>query len=354
MIANYQKKTVERNYNFNTLKLIISLLFINFGYSQIYYSNYLDQTSEWRVLEHHGEASYHDLTFKTIFFDGFENINGYSYYKMYQTFYKIGYEYGYSSILFPQSSNSTQFIGYFREDPNGKFYLFNNGTLPIIFIGQLFNNGVETVFFDNQVVLNSQIGDLFTAYFSQSNCNIDYVGNIIFNGINLKQIKCDTNGMVSVPGTANCIEGIGYINNSCYNTSIQDNSLMYFERMYFYSKQGQNITFYDNLYVPYGTNNGLLYYYSFANADRQILSISTKEKDIITIYPNPTNSVINISSNNQIINSISISDTQGRLIKTEKCFSTELKLDISNLQTGTYFVKIETNIETFSKKIIKN
>lgn len=324
-----------------TLKLIILLLISNFGYSQIYYSNYLDQSSEWRIIEHHGEATYHDIKFKTIFFDGFENINGYTYYKMYQTYYTIGYEYDYSAILYPQSSNITQFLGFFREDSSGKFYLNNIGS-------------IETVYFDNQIVLNSQIGDLFSGYYSQSNCNIDYLGNILFNGIILKQIKCDTNGMASVPGTANCVEGIGNINNSCYSTLQQDNSFMYFERTYFYSKLGQSITFYDNVYTPYGNNSGFIFYYSFANADHQSLSITNHENSSIKIYPNPTNSIINILNNNEIIVSISLCDLQGRIIKTENINNIEAKLDISNFQTGTYFIKIKTNKETISKKIIKN
>ena len=61
----------------NLLKLIVLLFGCNFGYSQIYYSHYLDATSEWRVIEHHGEAGYHDITFRTVFFEGLENLNGY-------------------------------------------------------------------------------------------------------------------------------------------------------------------------------------------------------------------------------------------------------------------------------------
>lgn len=67
------------------LKLFVLLLIGNFGYSQIYYSNYLDQTSEWREIEAHGEASSHNLTFRTIFLEGLENFNGYTYYKMFIT-----------------------------------------------------------------------------------------------------------------------------------------------------------------------------------------------------------------------------------------------------------------------------
>jgi hypothetical protein len=51
----------------NTLKLMILLLISNFGYSQVYYSRYLDQTSEWKVIEQRGYTGIHDLTFRTIF-----------------------------------------------------------------------------------------------------------------------------------------------------------------------------------------------------------------------------------------------------------------------------------------------
>lgn len=317
------------------LKLIVLLFISNYGYSQIYYSHYLDATSEWRVIEHHGEAAYHDITFKTIFFDGFQNINGYTYYKMYQTYYKVGYSMDYS-ILFPQSSTITQLIGYFREDTTGKFYLYNNG--------------LEITYFDSQPVLNAQIGDFVFGQFSQSSCQVDYIGNNLFNSINLKQIKCDTSNGSN--GTANFVEGVGNINNSCYSQFQQDNSLMTFERIYFYSKQGQNLTFYDNVYTPFGNNGGYIYYYSFANADHQALSTLTYGKNDIKIFPNPASNILNIETANQEnIDAITIYNTLGQ--EALSINNPSSKINIEKLKSGTYFIKVKIGTEEINSKFIK-
>ena len=325
----------------NTLKLIFLLLISNFGYAQIYYSNYLDQTSEWRVIEHHGEASFHDLTFRTIFFEGLENLNGYTYYKMYQTYYTIGYEFGYSTVIFPQSTNTTQFIGYFREDPNGKFYLFNNGTIPFIFNNQLFNNGVETVFFDNQIVLNSQIGDL---YFQT--CSIDSIDILNITTSGYKRISSLFAG-VTLAGQA--LEGVGNIFNSCSTPQSLDSSLATFTRIHCYTKQGQTYTFYDNYHLP---NFFLVDCNTFPNANRQGLSTLTYENSNFKVFPNPTNTIVNITSNSKSIKEVTLCDIQGRILKTIEVNKINTQFDISNYESGTYLIIIKTDLGSSKSKLI--
>ncbi|MCZ8298384.1 MAG: T9SS type A sorting domain-containing protein [Flavobacterium sp.] len=324
-----------------TLKLIVLLLISNFGYSQIYFTHYLDQTSEWRVIEHHGEASYHDITFRTIFLEGLENFNGYTYYKMYQTYYTIGYNVDYSTVISPQSPATTQFIGYFREDPNGKFYLFNNGTIPFIFNNQLFSNGIETVFFDNQTVLNSQIGDM---YFQA--CSIDSIDILNITTSGYKRISSLFAG-VTLAGQA--LEGVGNIFNSCSTPQGLDSLLTTFIRIHCYTKQGQTYAFYDNYHLP---NFVLVECNTFPNANRQGLSTLTYENSSFKIFPNPANTIVNITSNNKNIKEITLSDMQGRILKTIEVNNINTQLDISNYQTGTYLITIKTDYGTSNSKLI--
>lgn len=323
------------------LKLSLILLISNFGYSQLYYSNYLDQTSEWRVIEHNGEASYHDITYRTIFFEGLENLNGYTYYKMYQTYYTIGYEFGYSSVILPQSTNTTQFIGYFREDPNGKFYLFNNGTMPFIFNNQLFSNGIETVFFDNQTVLNSQIGDLYFNNFNTSSCQVDSLSIMNINATNYKLILSSLGGK--------SLEGVGKILDSCSSPQSLDSALATFIRIHCYTKQGQTYTFYDNYRLP---NFVLVDCNTFPNANRQGLSTLTYENSILKVFPNPARTIVNITSNNKNIKEIILSDMQGRILKTIEVNKMNTQFDISNYQAGTYLITIKTDYGTNNSKLI--
>jgi hypothetical protein len=325
----------------NTLKLMGLLLVSNFGYSQIYYSRYLDQTSEWKVIEHHGEAGYHDITFRTIFFGGIENLNGFTYYKMYQTFYKIGYDGGYSVISHPQSNTITRFIGYLREDPNGKFYLLNTGAMPFFLNYQVFNPGVENVFFDNQIVLNSQIGDLYFNNFNTSLCPVDSLGLMTINGTNYKLILSSFGGK--------SLEGVGDILNSCDSPYSLDSGLTMFIRIHCYTKQGQTYSFYNNYFLggPYFIDCT-----TFPNADRQSLDVVTYENSSFKVFPNPANTVVTITSNNKNIKAVTLCDLQGRILKNIDVNTINTPFDISNYQSGTYLLIIKTDSETRKSKLV--
>lgn len=319
------------------LKIMTLLLVCNFSYSQIYYSNYLDATSEWKVIEHHGEAGYHDLKFRTYFFEGTENLNGFTYYKMYQTYYAIGFESDYS-VLYPQSNNVTQFIGYFREDPNGKFYLYNNSSMPFFFNNQFFNNGIETVFFDNQIVLNSQVGDM---YFNTSSCQVDLLSVMNINSNNYKLISSSFGGK--------SLEGIGKILDSCISPQSLDNTLATFIRIHCYTKQGQTYNFYNNYHLP---NFLLVDCNTFPNANRQGLSTLSYENSIFKVFPNPARTIVNVVSNNKNVKEITLYDLQGRVLKTLELNKISTELDISNFQSGTYLITIKTDYGTSNSKII--
>jgi hypothetical protein len=82
-----------------------------------------------------------------------------------------------------------------------------------------------------------------------------------------------------------------------------------------------------------------------ASIDDQIKTSNVK------IYPNPTNSIVNIEfENNTIIsNNYKIFNSVGVLVKeiNTNTQNNNVQLDISALQTGTYFVQIQGNLNTF-------
>jgi Secretion system C-terminal sorting domain len=86
--------------------------------------------------------------------------------------------------------------------------------------------------------------------------------------------------------------------------------------------------------LPFSTNLGL--------------SNFTNEK--IKIYPNPTNSIININSDYNI-KSIEVYDIQGRILET--VLGNTKTLDISSKENGIYFLKITTEKGSKIEKIIK-
>ena len=72
----------------------------------------------------------------------------------------------------------------------------------------------------------------------------------------------------------------------------------------------------------------------------------------LSVYPNPTSSVLNITSDNTI-ESIELYDIQGRILEKSFPNSNAVILDISNRQSGVYFLKITSDKGSKVEKVVK-
>lgn len=97
--------------------------------------------------------------------------------------------------------------------------------------------------------------------------------------------------------------------------------------------------------APITTNDAITTYRNLSNAIHNL-------DNNITIYPNPTNSVINIRCNS-IIKTIELYDIQGRLLETGIEETDNTAFDISSKQNGIYFLKITSENGSKVEKIIK-
>lgn len=74
-----------------------------------------------------------------------------------------------------------------------------------------------------------------------------------------------------------------------------------------------------------------------------------------SVYPNPSNDVVNISnSTNAIISTIEMTDLNGRVVKNVSLNATEGQVNISDLSTGVYMMNVSSDQGSITKKIIKN
>jgi hypothetical protein len=80
-------------------------------------------------------------------------------------------------------------------------------------------------------------------------------------------------------------------------------------------------------------------------------------QDLFRVYPNPTNGLLNIRINNYVgkVN-IQVIDINGRIVNEFKNedFNIEKSLNLSNLQTGMYVLKVNGDSLNFTQKIMKN
>ena len=95
-----------------------------------------------------------------------------------------------------------------------------------------------------------------------------------------------------------------------------------------------------------------------------VLGLGDVKKEFIRIYPNPTTGELNIIQRiagllnliqyrNDVLN-VEVFDVYGKALQSHKSpMSPETTINISHLPTGIYFIKITTEAETTTKKIIK-
>jgi hypothetical protein len=72
----------------------------------------------------------------------------------------------------------------------------------------------------------------------------------------------------------------------------------------------------------------------------------------ISVYPNPTNGIVTVNSNNSI-KSIQLYDVQGRLLQTNLVNENETTIDVSTKAKGVYFLKILSDKGMKVEKIVR-
>lgn len=84
-------------------------------------------------------------------------------------------------------------------------------------------------------------------------------------------------------------------------------------------------------------------------------AIDNSLSDKFTVYPNPTNglSYIKIGDSKLIGHTITIINSKGQTILTERITNLETAIDITNKPNGIYFVKIQNENSIGTKKIVK-
>ena len=127
------------------------------------------------------------------------------------------------------------------------------------------------------------------------------------------------------------------------------------------SNQTLDLTFFNNTTNQSYANNKISNLIKAENAvpsgcySNSILSTNDfGNRNDIVVYPNPTVESININSINNPINVVSVYSMDGKLVATFRnpMTSDSYSIDVQNLATGIYTLKVETNNGSFTKKVI--
>lgn len=131
-----------------------------------------------------------------------------------------------------------------------------------------------------------------------------------------------------------------------------------------YSESGQNpIRILDDETVPQPGSMSMIYIVAdnlYTNGEAFGIRLITgsggnanlEEADNhLSIYPNPTNGIVNINMNENSDISIIISDVLGKIVK-EKIINSNTTLDLSNLEKGVYFIESSNGENTQTQQLI--
>lgn len=73
----------------------------------------------------------------------------------------------------------------------------------------------------------------------------------------------------------------------------------------------------------------------------------------LSVYPNPTNGLLNIELNNASFKSVQVIDLTGKVVATSNGHSKVTEVNMSNLANGVYYVKIKTDNASSVIKVVK-
>lgn len=95
--------------------------------------------------------------------------------------------------------------------------------------------------------------------------------------------------------------------------------------------------------------------YITVTADEGGASIDENDLSKVVIYPNPTNGKINVNFINvtTTIESVELRDITGRIIARDIVLNGETSFDLSQEAAGVYFVKINGEVQSLTKKVVK-
>lgn len=122
----------------------------------------------------------------------------------------------------------------------------------------------------------------------------------------------------------------------------------------------QSLSAYDGQSIRIGIRCVSADAYMFMVDDFKITATSLSTKDVLankfSVYPNPANNIVKISNtSNYLLNSVSISDLNGRTVKTLKLNGeASAQINISDLSSGIYMMNISSDQGSVTKKIVKN
>ena len=282
--------------------------------------NYLalpDSNATWIIMSTDGFGGYVDQVFSLSFNKQETSINSKTY------------------TIFPNE-------GFFRNDSLGRTYFIPQDSTQEYILQDLSKNAGDSIY---NVICSTSFPSKI-AY----NFYVDSVNHINIGPYSLKRMYL-TNGSVS----HDCngwkqlvwIEKVGSLTGGFFNL----------EPCYLGAPGGTWLACMSYNDTTYYTNfTGFYEYpqYSYGSCHSVIGISELQNKTTITLSPNPNNGNFTITNNNPQLKTIHIYNVLGEEVKKELIMDNgKLIMDVSNLPSGIYLVKVSSEKEVLTKRMVK-
>jgi hypothetical protein len=295
-----------------TIKWLIGIALLSIQ-TIMYSQNFINDTKEWAIMSTYSVKNEHLYSYWTTYykFSGDSIINGFSYHKLYKSTdsSQVNWTLSYSPLWWERNDSV------FQRGQGG--------------CGGIYLNDTTTLVYD----FNLEEGDTFKI--DDWNMKVDSIRYIEWGGSNRKHWFFNQYGCYPY----NCltwIEGVGHFGNFNY-PSYCINSLA--ESLLCFSENG-SLVYQDSYYTS-------CYVYT------AVPSI-TKSNELINLFPNPATNYFTLNIDNVQLLPITFQlyDMQGRLQLTGKTGNTQTEINVATLPRGLYVLKIITNQQIETKKIV--
>lgn len=208
--------------------------------------------------------------------------------------------------------------------------------------------------------------------------------NLVISGTTFKNVVRGFSYWTSTPGTGTYSFGLGPT--AAEPVTLPENTVVRLgfsfnkttAQVIWKSSLGMNVSFSGNATFPVitaGINPGEVVFLGVANTGNTVASSAEYDNFLVrasatdqllssensfatanfSIYPNPATDVVNINAGNLVINSIQITDLNGRVVNTIKVnASSTAQVSVADLMSGIYFLTVNTDQGVGTSKIVKN
>jgi hypothetical protein len=305
-----------------TIKWLIGIALLSIQ-TIMYSQNFIDETKQWTIVSCYDDGYYFATTFYK--FSGDSILNGISYHKLYESTDSSQLIWNLNSLWWERNDSVFQYCTHYGNI---------NDTTILVYDFNIVEGDSFFVNFENYCNFP------YSFYMKVDSIRyIEWGGSIrkhwFFRILNSDSSTCNSTVWIEGVGQSRlftlssegCLIGGKYHQLLCFKT---DNLI--YQNPYFISCDMQN-PYYTSCYVQVPTN--------------------TKSQELINLFPNPATTQLTLTLPANTANAIyTLYDMQGRLQLTGKTNNTQVELNVATLPRGLYVLKIITEKEIITKKVV--